>query len=124
MDHRYALGRWVTGRELAGRGGGPARPLCFFRFKRFVVDGANTEIELRRVTVHAADSFEATLYAKAAELGVASYLCTFCPAGAAPLVQVEMLVEPDVADQLVAFFQRHRLDPIPVTATIDPVVIP
>jgi hypothetical protein len=89
------------------------------------VDGDNPEINLRRVTVHAADSFEATLYAKAAELGVASYLCTFCPAsGAAPLVQVEMLAEPDVAEQLVAFFQRHRLDPVPVTATIDPVVIP
>lgn len=88
------------------------------------MDGANTAIELRRVTVHAADSFEATLYAKAAELGVASYLCTFCPAGDSPLVQVEMLAEPDVAEELVAFFHRHRLDPVPVTATIDPVVIP
>jgi hypothetical protein len=89
------------------------------------VVGTNPEIELRRVTVCAADSFEATVYAKAAELGVASYLCTFCPTGGAtPLVQVEMLAEPDVADQLVAFFQRHQLDPIPVTAIIDPVVIP
>jgi hypothetical protein len=35
-----------------------------------------------------------------------------------------MLAEPDVAEQLVAFFYRHRLDPVPVTATIDPVVIP
>lgn len=92
-----------------------------------------SDTELKRVTVLTSSPFEKQLYRKASELGALAYICMFCSgrglgdpseAVGVPLVRVEVLALPDVADQLIAFLRDQRGATFPLTTTVDLVTVP